>query len=94
MGTPMENQIMELKSAVYDHPYKNQYVDPGREGFAIKSSKEIKYTVTLESNEEITSLFKMTPYYYNTSQSDIQKLDRLESLTTRVEFLITEYQKI
>lgn len=94
MVTPMENHLMELKSAVYEQPYKNQYVDPARNGFAVKSSQEIKYTITLESTEEITSLFKMTPYYYNTSKSDIEKLDRLEFLTTRVEFLITEYEKL
>ncbi|MBQ6701857.1 MAG: methyltransferase domain-containing protein [Clostridia bacterium] len=93
MVTPMEEHLMELKNAVYTTPYKNSFVDPERIGFDIVSSRELKYTVTLESNEEIVSLFCMTPYYYNTSPSDRQKLDALEKLTTKVEFLITEYQK-
>lgn len=94
MVTPMENHLMELKKAVYDTPYKNPYVDPARDGFTVKSAKEIKYEITLESNEDIVSLFKMTPYYYNTSPSDRQKLDTLDRLTTGVEFLVTEYEKL
>ena len=92
--SPMENHLMELKSKVYDNPYKNAYVDPERCGFVIKSQNEVKYEINLKSNEDITSLFKMTPYYYNTSPSDKSKLDNIDTLTTRVEFLITEYEKI
>ena len=94
MVTPMKNHLFELKTAVYDAPYKNEYVTPERNGYTIKSSTELKYDITLETNENIISLFKMTPYYYNTSPTDRQKLDCLDSLTTRVEFLVTEYEKI
>lgn len=92
--TPMENHLMELKAAVYDTPYKNPYVSPEKKGFSILSATEIKYGITLDCNEDIQSLFKMTPYYYNTSPKDKAKLDTLPSLETRVEFLVTEYEKI
>lgn len=91
--TPMEDHLMELKSAVYDTPYKNPYVSPEKSGFTVVSSREIKYEITLGCNEDIVSLFKMTPYYYNTSPADRQKLDNIDVLTTRVEFLVTEYKK-
>lgn len=94
MVTPMENHLFELKKAVYEVPYKNEYVNPERNGYIIKSSTELKYDITLETNEDIISLFKMTPYYYNTSPTDRQKLDSLDTLTTRIEFLVTEYEKI
>ena len=92
--TPAEEHLMELKSAVYDNPYKNGFVDPQREDFVIRSSNEVKYSISLESNQDIVSLFKMTPYYYNTSPADRQKLEGIDTLTTRVEFVITEYEKI
>ncbi len=92
--TPMENHLMELKNAVYENTYKNPYVDPERDGYVIKSSREIKYSIKLESNEDIVSLFAMTPYYYKTAPSDRQKLEKIDSLETGVEFLITEYEKI
>ncbi|MBR5313787.1 MAG: methyltransferase domain-containing protein [Clostridia bacterium] len=91
--TPMENHLMELKKAVYDNPYKNPYVSPEKDGFTVVSSREIKYEIELDCNEDIISLFKMTPYYYNTSPSDRQKLEKYDSLKTKVEFLITEYKK-
>lgn len=94
MVTPLENHLMRLKETVYDTPYKNPYVDPSRDGFIIRSSRELKYEITIDCNEDIVSLFKMTPYYYNTSQGDRQKLDNINSLTTNVEFLVTEYEKL
>ena len=91
--TPMGNHLMELKEAVYDNPYKNAYVDPARDGFKLVSTKEIKYSVELKCQGDIMSLFSMTPYYYNTSQSDRNKLNSIENMTVGLEFLICEYTK-
>lgn len=91
--TPMESHLYSLKKAVYDNPYKNPYVDPCKDGFEIISSKEIKYTADIESTNDVKCLFSMTPYYYNTSEKDRQKLDKIDRLKTEVEFLILEYVK-
>lgn len=90
---PMENHLMELKAAVYDCPYANPPVHTDREGFALVDSRQETYTVTLDSNADIQALFKMTPYYYKTSQKDQEKLSRLDSLTTRLEFFVAVYEK-
>ena len=92
--TPMAEHLMELKSAIYDTPYENPYVDPAKEGFEILSSTNVKYGFTLDCNEDVLNLFKMTPYYYNTSQKDAQKLNEISSLDVNAAFLITEYKKI
>lgn len=92
-ATPLEEHLMELKAAVYDKPYKNPPTDYRKEGFLILSQTEVKYEITLESNEDIEALFKMTPYYYKTSIADQQKLSALETLTVGLEFMITEYKK-
>lgn len=89
--TPMENHLMELKAAIYDKPYKNPPVSVEREGFALKSSKEVKYQITLDNNEDIISLFKMTPYYYKTSAADQSKLQYIDRLRVGLEFFIAEY---
>lgn len=91
--TPMENHLFELKAAVYDIPYANPVCTTTRENFKTISTKEIKYNITLDNTEDINSLFKMTPYYYKTSKSDQKKLENLTSLTTKIEFLICEYEK-
>ena len=89
----MENHLFELKAAVYDTPYANPVCTTTRENFKTISTKEIKYNITLDNTEDINSLFKMTPYYYKTSKSDQKKLENLTSLTTKIEFLICEYEK-
>lgn len=90
---PMENHLFELKNAVYEVPYLNPEVKTKRDGFDLVSKKELKYSITLNSAEDIVSLFKMTPYYYKTGKADQEKLEKLSSLTTTVEFCILEYKK-
>ena len=90
---PMEKHLFELKSVVYDKAYLNPPVKTEREGYTLISSQKIEYDMTLTSNEDIVSLFKMTPYYYKTSRTDQQKLEKVEQLKTTAAFFIAEYQK-
>ena len=91
--TPMADHLFELKTAVYEKPYKNPYVDPKKEGFSLVGTTEVKYKAHLETNEDIRALFMMTPYYYNTSEADRKKLDCINEMTVGLEFLICEYVK-
>lgn len=91
---PLENHLFELKAAVYAEPYLNPVPETAREGFTLKSSKKLEYMLTLDNNEDIRSLFCMTPYYYKTSEGDQKKLEHLTSLKTKAEFLILEYEKL
>ncbi len=93
MVSPLENHLIELKNEIYDKPYANIPLDPEREGFVLKSEYRLKYSIDLDNNEDITSLFKMTPYYYKTSQKDQQKIYDIRNITTRIEFYIAEYEK-
>ncbi len=93
-ATPLENHLIELKSAIYDKPYKNPAPVKEKQGFRLVNEKALHYSITLESNQAIDSLFKMTPYYYKTSKEDQQKLLALSRLTTKIEFLIAEYKKL
>ena len=93
MVIPDENHLFELKSAIYDTPYKNQLSPFKLEGLELLSEKRISYRISLESQDDIQSLFKMTPYYYRTSPQNRARLDTLSSLETSVEFVILEYGK-
>lgn len=90
---PLENHLFGLKSAVYDKPYKNKIDSRELENFIVSDFREIKYTLNFTSNEDIISLFKMTPYYYKTSRTDQAKLENLTNLETEIEFGIIVYQK-
>ncbi len=90
---PCEDHLWELKAAVYDTPYKNPAPAIRREGFRVVDAKPLCYEITLNNNADILALFQMTPYYYKTSRTDQQKLEALTTLTTRLAFLVTVYEK-
>ena len=90
---PMEKHLFELKQAVYDKPYLNPAVKTEKEGYVFKSGCEVKYTVTIDCNEDIEALFMMTPYYYKTGKTDQDKLKSLEKLEVGLEFFVAEYEE-
>lgn len=91
---PLENHLMGLKKAIYDKPYKNEVNEEVPEGFEKDDFIRISNVITLENNEDIINLFKMTPYYYKTGRDDQMKLENLQHLETETEFGIITYKKI
>lgn len=91
---PLEDHLYELKQAVYDTPYKNKPSSLYVSGFALDKYEECTFKAELTSNEDVISLFEMTPYCYKTSVTDRAKLDSVESLTVSAEFGIAVYRKI
>ena len=91
---PLEDHLFELKQAVYDRPYKNNVSPLGVDGFELLESGECRFRAELSSNEDIISLFEMTPYCYKTSASDRAKLDSIPSLDVTAAFGIAAYRKI
>lgn len=90
---PLENHLFSLKKAIYDNPLKNPEESTEIDGFTLAESQGLKYSIELKSNEQIESLFKMTPYYYKTSRTDQQKVEKLSTLQTEIEFCVLVYKK-
>lgn len=93
LAIPGEDHLWELKKAVYEHPYRNEVKDFALQGFELLSAEHCGETLFLDNAEDIDHLFKMTPYYYKTSEQDYQRLAALCELTTRIEFHVLVYQK-
>lgn len=95
LAFPLENHLFSLKQAVYDLPYKNEVKDcESLQGFELISLDRLSYEITLPCTEDIENLFSMTPYYYKTGIKDQQKLKRLNSLKTQVEFGVAAYKNL
>lgn len=90
---PLERHLWELKTLVYDKPYPNPPADPECEDFRLLEARELKYSIHLESPEEISALFEMTPYYYKTGREDQQKAADAKELTVTLEFGVGVYRK-
>lgn len=91
---PGTRHLFGLKSAIYSSPYENDEVLPACERLSLTDTINLKYDITLNCNDDIQSLFSMTPYYYHTSQSDKDKLLTLKQLTTELDFKILLYKKL
>ena len=94
MAIPSEYHLWELKQAVYDTPYKNEVKPYALDGFELAENKRISYKITLDSPEDIRSLFSMTPYYYRTGAEQKARLEALQTLETQVDFELLVYRKV
>lgn len=94
MVIPSEEHLWELKQAVYDTPYRNEVKGYELEGFDFLGSERVTFTMEIGSQEDIQSLFSMTPYYYRTGKTEQERLAALPSLTVRADFEVLSYRII
>lgn len=88
-----EDHLLGLKRAVYDTPYRNTPRADLPSEMKLLKTKRVAYTLRLDSNEMIRSLFSMTPYAFRTSRKDMEKLNALEMLETEVDVTVSVYRK-
>lgn len=93
MAIPSENHLWELKKAIYDTPYKNEVKPYELDGFEFLGSRRVSFEMKLSSQEDIHSLFSMTPYYYKTGKAEQERLDLLTGLATQADFEVLTYRK-
>lgn len=94
MAIPGEMHLFDLKSVIYDTPYKNEVADTHLEGFELVLDEPLTYKFGLDSPEKIQNLFMMTPYAYRTRPSDRAKVEALKTLECTADFRIFVYRKI
>ena len=91
--SPSAEHLFELKSLIYEEPYKNKPNEYGLESFYEGKEEILEYKARLNSREEILSLYKMTPYFYKTARPDSAKLIETESLEVTCGFSIRIFTK-
>lgn len=90
---PGRFHLWGLKQALYDTPYENDEILPQTQQLRLISQRKVTAQITLNSQEDIQAVFRMTPYFFHTSQKDKDKLLVLDALETSIEFVIGEYEK-
>lgn len=90
---PGEKHLYGLKQALYDTPYFNDEKLPDTHQLKLVGCTKISAEILLENETDIDAVFRMTPYYFHTSQKDKEKLLGIKTLTTPIEFVIAEYEK-
>ena len=90
---PLREHLWELKVLIYDTPRDNPPTPLTTEGFTLVETREVRDIIHLSCNEDILSLFCMTPYYYKTGAKDQQKAERAQELSVKLAFGLAIYQK-
>jgi 23S rRNA (guanine745-N1)-methyltransferase len=90
---PGSHHLFGLKRALYDTPYLNDEKLPDTQFLRLLSTQKVTAHITLATKEDIEEVFRMTPYYFHTSQADKEKLAGYSSLETPIEFVIATYEK-
>lgn len=89
---PAEDHLFEMKKIIYDKPYKNDEKAPETQKLKLVSKTKITDTVEI-GNDDLKTLFSMTPYFYRTSEENKSRLNHIASLDLTVSFIILEYSK-
>ncbi len=93
MAVPSTEHLWELKKAIYDIPYLNEVKPFDLEGFDFIGHEHIAYNMELGSQQDVQSLFSMTPYYYRTGRDQQQRLEQICSICTKADFELLIYRK-
>ncbi len=88
-----KDHLMGLKKAIYDDVYENGQRADLPQNMEHVDCVTSHYSMQISGKENIAALFSMTPYYWRTSEGDKEKLARLDSLVTDIEFEINIYKK-
>ena len=92
LGVPGEEHLFGLKKAVYDRPYPNELRRDALPLFDFVRAERVEYNMHLACGDDIRNLFRMTPYYWKTSEQDFAKLSALDTLDTQAVFDLLVYR--
>ena len=90
---PGRDHLLGPKELLYDEPYLNDEKEPDTDGFKIAERIRVKDEITLTAHEDVSSLFRMTPYYYHTPTAGMDRLSGCDRLTTPIDFVILVLRK-
>lgn len=84
--SPGKKHLLALKKVLYDKAYLNEENEISCEHLVLSEKKNISSKIRITSPEDISALFKMTPYYYHCPKAGYDKLNELKTLETEIEF--------
>lgn len=85
---PGPQHLWEMKEVLYDAPYPNEEKETPYPGFAYEEIVPVEFTLHLENQADIQSLFRMTPYFWKTPKSGSERLALLNTLDCRASFRV------
>ena len=91
---PGPRHLGELKKTVYERPYENGEKREEYPGFRYLDVVPVETRFTLPDAQAVPDLFRMTPYYWKSPKSGVERLAELDSLTVTGQFRIHVMERI
>lgn len=88
-----ERHLMGLKQVLYETAHDNATRADLPQGMTLVEKTTVSGEIVVRGQQHIRSLFSMTPYYWRTAPSDVQKLEGLDELRTEISFDFMVYRK-
>lgn len=83
---PARRHLWQLKEVLYDRPYENTEERIEYEGFRYEEVVQVREVIRLPDTQSMLDLFQMTPYYWRTPRSGLERLKTLDTLDTEIAF--------
>jgi 23S rRNA (guanine745-N1)-methyltransferase len=90
--TPGESHLNGLKSFIYEHP-ENHEKEACPKSYTALDNHEITEKMQLNNETDIKNVFIMTPFYWNASQKNKDKINDLHFLESDIAFDINVWGK-
>ncbi len=94
VAVPGEYHLWEMKTLVYDEPYKNEVKHTEYDGFEFVKRVPVEGDIELNDNRQIQNLFSMTPYYWKTGIDGSRRILECRHLKTHIHFDFLVYKKL
>jgi 23S rRNA (guanine745-N1)-methyltransferase len=92
--TPGARHLSGLKNILYEEIIPNDEEINTSEKLIESHTERITYEISINSNEDISNLIKMTPYYFKTGKEKINHvLENITELETVIDFIIRIFEK-
>ena len=94
--SPGPDHLFSLKEKLYETAYRNGPVPEPEKGagLVLRRRETVAREFTVGSRELLRDLFQMTPYPWKSPRESRERLERMDSLTTLGEFVLSIYQKL
>lgn len=96
MVVPGKNHLSELVRLVYEKPGQHSgEKNPIKGGtkLVLVDAQDVSGTIHVRGKDTISDLLLMTPYYWHTNTEKKLALEKLDELTTEIDFKILTYRK-
>lgn len=90
---PGEKHLWEMKAVLYDDPYPNTEKRTPYPGLTYQEVAAVDGVIRLPDRQTVSDLFQMTPYFWKTPKSGVQRLAQLDALDVTISFRIHVFRK-